>query len=124
MEKGALEGRISTLVTYKDGIFFRKGKVWIPSDPALRLKIMEAEHDSQVAGYIGMDKIMEMVDRNFYWPEIGKDIEDYVCSCEDCQKNKVPRYKRHGTLHPLELSYTPWDSISMDFITQLPKSEG
>ena len=27
-------------------------------------------------------------------------------------------------LHPLELSYAPWDSISIDFIMQLPKSEG
>ena len=34
----------------------------------------------------------------------------------------MPHYKRHGTLHCLELSYAPWDSISMNFITQLPKS--
>ena len=73
---------------------------------------------------MGMDKTMEMVDRNFYRAEIANDIEDYIGSCEDCQKNKTPRHKRHGTLHPLELSYAPWDSISMDFITQLPKSEG
>ena len=85
---------------------------------------MEAEHDSQVAGHMGMDKTIEMVDRNFYWPEMAKDIEDYVRSYEDCLKNKAPRHKRHGTLHPLELSYASWDSISMDFITQLPKSEG
>ena len=27
-------------------------------------------------------------------------------------------------LHPLELSYAPWDSISIDFITHLPVSDG
>ena len=26
--------------------------------------------------------------------------------------------------HPLELSYAPWYALSMDFITQLPKSDG
>ena len=52
------------------------------------------------------------------------DIEDFVRSCNDCQQNKAPRHKRHGTLHPLELSYSPWDSVSMDFITQLLKSDG
>ena len=124
VEYRALEGRISTLVSYKDGMLFRKDKVWIPNDPGLCMEIMEAEHDSQVAGHMGMDKTIEMVDRNFYWPEMAKDIEDYVRSCEDCQKNKAPRHKRYGTLHPLESSYAPWDSISMDFITQLPKSEG
>ena len=55
---------------------------------------------------------------------MAKDIEDYVRNCEDCQKNKASRHKRHRALHPLELSYAPWDAISMDFITQLPKSDG
>ena len=73
---------------------------------------MEAEHDSQVVGHMGMDKTIEMVYRNFYWPEMAQDIEDYIRSCEDCQKNNAPRHKRHGTLHPLELSDAPWDSIS------------
>ena len=123
-EDGALEGRITTLVTYKDRMLFRKGEVWNPSDPSLRKFIMESEHDSRVAGHMGMDKTMELVDRNFYWQEMAKDIEDYVCSCDDCQKNKASRHKRHGALHPLELSYAPWDAISMDFIMQLPKSEG
>ena len=27
-------------------------------------------------------------------------------------------------MHPVELSYVPWDAISMDFITQLSKSDG
>ena len=123
-EEGALEGRITALVTYNDGMLFRKGKVWIPSDPSLRKLIMESEHDSRVAGHLGMDKTMELVDRNFYLPEMAKDIEDYVRSYEDYQKNKASQHKRHGALHPPQLSYAPWDAISMDFITQLPKSDG
>ena len=105
-------------------MLFRKGKVWIPSDPSHRKLIMQSEHDSRVAGHMGMDKTMKLVDRNFYWPEMAKDIEHYVRRCEDCQKNKASLQKRHGALHPLELCYAPWDAISMDFITQLPKSDG
>ena len=66
MADGALEGRIVLLVTYKDGILLRKGIVYIPNDPGLRMKIMEAQHNSQVAGHMDMDKTIEMVDRNFY----------------------------------------------------------
>ena len=117
VQDGALEGRISMLVTYKDGILFRKGMVWIPRDSVLRLKIMEAVHNSQVAGHRGMEKTVEIVDRNFYWPEMANNIKDYVRSCEDCQKNTLPHHKMHGKLHSLELSYAPWDSISMDLIT-------
>ena len=83
-EDGALKGHITVLVTYKDRMLFRKGKVWIRSNPSLRKLIMEGEHDSRVAGHMGMDNTMELVDRNFYWPEMAKDIEDYVRSCEDC----------------------------------------
>ena len=122
-EDGALEGHITALFTYKDGMLFRKGKVWILSNPSLRKLIMESKHNSRVAGNMGMDKTMDLVERNIYWPEMAKDIQDFVRSCEDCQKNKASRHKRHGTLHPLELTYALWDAISMDFITQLPKSD-
>ena len=124
VEDGALEGRITADLTYKDGMLFRKGRVWIPKDPSLKKLIMESEHDSKVAGHMGMDKTVEIVGRNFYWPGMAEEISDFVRSCDDCQRNKASRHKRHGTLHPLELSYAPWDSISMDFITQLPLSNG
>src|SRR5258706_4223304 len=123
-EKGALEGKVAELITYKDGMQYRKGRIWVPADPSLRKKIMESEHDSRVAGHMGMDKTVELIDRNFYWPGMAADIEDFVRSCDDCQKNKAPPHKRHGMLHPLELPYSPWDSISMDFIMQLPKADG
>ena len=58
-QDGDLEGRTTALVTYKDSMLFHKGKVWIPSDPLLRKLIMESEHDSRVAGHMGMDKTME-----------------------------------------------------------------
>jgi hypothetical protein len=40
-----------------------------------------------------------------------------------CQWNKVARYQPYGLLHPLELPYAPRQSLSMDFITDLPESE-
>lgn len=43
----------------------------------------------------------------FYWPQVAEEeIDDYVGSCDDCQGNKASRSKRHGTVHPLELSYS------------------
>ena len=111
VDDGALEGKLAADITYKDRMLFRTGKVWIPQDPSLKKLIMESEHDSQVAGHMGMDKTIELIDWNFYWPSMNTGIEDFVRSCEDCQRNKVPRHKRRGLLHPLELSYAPWDSI-------------
>ena len=38
--------------------------------------------------------------------------------------NKTPRHCPFGLLKPLPVPECPWDSISMDFIEQLPESEG
>ena len=104
-------------------MLYRKGKIWLPRDEALKKMVFENEHDTMVACHMGMDKTLEMINRNFNWPRMAEDIADCVCSCDDCQRNKASRHKRHDTLHPLELSYSPWDSISMDFITHLLVSE-
>ena len=58
--------------------------------------VFENEHDNMVAGHMGMDKTLKMINRNFYCPRMAEDIEDYVRSCDDCQKNKASCYRMHG----------------------------
>ena len=53
--------------------------------------VFENEYDTMVAGYMSMDKTLEMINRNFYWPRMAKDIQDYIGSCDDCQRNKASR---------------------------------
>jgi hypothetical protein len=118
----ASAGDPSANVTMVGGALYFKNRLWIPEEPSLKRQILESEHDSKVAGHMGMDKTLELVQRNFYWPAMDQEIADYVRSCDACQKNKAPRHGRYGLLHPLELAYSPWQSISMDFITDLPES--
>jgi len=51
-------------------------------------------------------------------------IIDFVQSYLECQQNKASRHHPYGLSSPLELPYAPWQSIAMDFITELPVSEG
>ena len=55
-------------------------------------------------------------------------MREYVChyikSCTVCGRNKTPRHCPYGLLKPLPVLERPWDSISMDFIEQLPDSNG
>ena len=51
-----------------------------------------------------------------------KELKDYIKSCELCQRIKHETSKPAGLLQPLEIPYTPWTSISMDFVEGLPKS--
>jgi len=47
-------------------------------------------------------------------------IIDFVRSCPKCQQNKASRHQPYGLSSPLGLPYAPWQSIAMDFITELP----
>src|SRR5258707_9559660 len=51
-------------------------------------------------------------------------VKDYVASCATCAHMKSPRHKPYGKLKQLLIPSRPWSSISMDFIKQLPDSEG
>ena len=41
-----------------------------------------------------------------------------------CQRIKPPRHAPYGLLQPREIPTKPWESISMDFVTDLPESNG
>ncbi|KAA8619435.1 hypothetical protein SMACR_09985 [Sordaria macrospora] len=73
---------------------------------------------------MGMDKTMELITRNFWWPKMEESVREYVRGCHECQQNKPPRHSPHGLLQPMELHYVPWQSVAMDFITDLPLSNG
>ena len=51
-------------------------------------------------------------------------VNKYVNSFDTCARNKTPRHKPHGQLHPLPVPPAPWSSVSMDFIVELPRSKG
>jgi hypothetical protein len=106
----------------EDGILYRKMKLWVPKD--LIKMVLESEHDSRIAGHFGQDKTIELIRRNFWWPRMDETIIDYVQSCTECQKDKTACHQQYGLLQPLELPYAPWQSIAMDFITDLPESSG
>lgn len=111
-------------VELKEQVLWREGLLWIPKSEELRRSVLENEHDSRIAGHFGRDKTLEKVSRNFCWPSMKADVEDYVTTCPICRRNKASRHKRYGMLSALETPESPWTDIAMDFITSLPSSKG
>ena len=95
-----------------------EGKIYIPDDKDIKLCVLHSHHDSASAGHFGQDKTLSLISRDFYWPRMTNDVREYVSSCYECQRNKTPRHKKYGLLHPLPIAPKPWDSLSMDFIFQ------
>ena len=65
-------------------LILKKGKVYVLRDKKLRIEIIQLHYDMLVAGYGGRWKMMELVTRNYWWPEIMKDVEKYMEECDLC----------------------------------------
>ena len=110
--------------TTEDGLLLKRGRIYIPADTEVKLRILEACHDRRTAGHLGREKTLELVSREYTWPGMRGFVEEYVRTCETCARNKIPQHRRHGRLQPLPIPEGAWRSVSMDFIVQLPLSNG
>jgi len=57
-------------------------------DEELRVEIIQLHHDILVAGHKGKWKMMELVTRNYWWPEVTRDVGKYMEECDMCQRIK------------------------------------
>ena len=112
-----------TKFRWHDGLLFRNNQMYIPDVPS-RLQVLQYCHDSPLAGHFGVQKTLELVTRNYWWPQLRQFVTDYVHSCDVCCRSKIPRHQPYGSLQPLPIPSGPWRSISLDFITDLPLSKG
>ncbi|KAJ0039649.1 hypothetical protein Pint_27365 [Pistacia integerrima] len=108
-----------------DGLLYTKGnRLYIPRWDNLRKELIKECHDSLWAGHPGMRSTLALLKSAYYWPGMQDSIEGYVRTCLVCQQDKVVQQQPAGLLQPLPVPERPWESVSMDFITCLPKSEG
>ena len=119
-----MKGVALGLCEWKDGHSWYEGKIWIPNDEELRTSVIQKNHDDPLSGHGGTAKTTELVSRQCYWPGLRETIKPYVRNCDICQWSKVVRHAPYGMLQQKEVPDQPWKSIAMDFITDLPISDG
>ena len=109
-------------IRWHDGWLFRNNEMYIPDVPS-RLQVLQYCHDSPLARHFGVQKILELVTRNYWWPQLREFVTENVHSCDLCNRSKIPSHQPYGSLQPLPIPLGPWRSISLDFITYLPLSK-
>ncbi|KAK2457774.1 hypothetical protein QL285_005010 [Trifolium repens] len=88
----------------------------------LRNTILGEAHKSKLSIHPGATKMYQDLRHDFWWPGMKKDVAEFVASCLTCQKAKIEHQRPAGMLQSLDIPEWKWDSISMDFITGLPKT--
>ena len=96
----------------------QSGRVYVPD--ALREKVVKECHATPFSGHLGINKMYELVCREFWWPRLSSSVRDFCRSCDTCQRTKGTGAVPYGLLQPLPIPYGPWQSVSLDLVTDLP----
>ena len=104
------------------GLLWFRDKIYIPWNPDLWRQVVSLCHNTKVARHPRCWKMLELVSRNYWWPQISRYIRQYVSTCDLCLRTKPIRQAPVGELHLLQILDSQWDTLSVDFVMELPLS--
>lgn len=106
-----------------DGLLFFKGRIYLGPNNVLKPSILHHVHNGPLGGHLGYVKTLHRIKQDFYWPDMKKDLQQYIKECDVCQRVKHENCRSVGLLQPLPIPSKPWLAMSTDFIEGLPKSQ-
>ena len=95
---------------YKTEFILYKGLVYIPNN-------------NNLMGHPGQWKTIELLSREYWWPGITEFVKAYIKGYAICQTTKICPLVQ-VPLKPNEILQGIWETITMDFITDLPTLQG
>jgi len=84
-----------------DGVLQFRGKIYVSRNLDLQRWIVSLRHDTKVAGHPGCWKTLELVSRNYWWPQMSRYIKQYISTYDLCLRTKPIRQAPVGELHIL-----------------------
>ena len=93
----------------QDGVIFKGPKCIIPT--SLRPKIKEKLHRS----HIGIQGCLRRAREVVYWPNMNRELEDFISKCETCNTFQPAQPKEPLICH--DIPQRPWEKIGCDIFT-------
>ncbi|MBW0573988.1 hypothetical protein O181_113703 [Austropuccinia psidii MF-1] len=89
-------------------------------DRSLINLVLKECHDSPFSGHWSEDRTREKVNTCIWWPMWQKDVEEYLKTCDRCQKANKSTCKSVGNMIKIQQPRRPWEIANMDWATGLP----
>jgi hypothetical protein len=115
--------KLSSDFKFSDGILYFKDLIVLPTEELL-VSVFKIRHCSPAAGHFGIAKTVELISRDYWAPHLRKSVRRFILNCDACQRSRPSRHSPYGLLQALPVPESPWSQISMDFIVDLPLSNG
>ena len=68
----------NSLTWEQDGIIYMDRQIYIPNNKKIREQILQENHNFVDIGYSEQQRMLELVKRNYWWPEIKENIKKYI----------------------------------------------
>ncbi|KAJ4431151.1 hypothetical protein ANN_19746 [Periplaneta americana] len=91
-------------------------------DEDRKYRIMKELHECPIGGHQGVQRTYERIKLYCSWPDMLKDITNYIRNCKTCQVNKTQQVIPKA---PMQITDTPeniWDKIALDIVGPLTQS--
>ena len=82
--------------------------------------VLRALHEDPFAGHFGIQGTYQKIADRYYWPDMQKQIRDFVQSCDICQRRE-PIVKRPEPMYPLKVG-GPFERVGIDMMGPLPET--
>lgn len=105
---------------WEGGMLYSTSRLLYVSPGPARAKIIRECHGVPFHGHLGTNKTKATVRRFCWWPGLLGDVQKFCTSCVTCQRTKGSTQLPYGPLVSLSIPETPWESVSMDLVTDLP----
>ena len=86
-----------------------------------RLKFIQLIHDTSMIDHFEINKIYEILIRNYYWINMIDIVKQFIRNCHACRRSKFFRNKYQETFRSLSVLEVRWQNIFIDFVIKLFK---
>lgn len=88
---------------------------------ASRIGLLRLFHDEQC--HVGLDKTVDDILNNFWFPRLRQFVKKYVAHCLKCNFKKSHMGPKQGHLHPIEKLPIPFHTIHLDCLGPFPLTQ-
>jgi hypothetical protein len=76
----------------KDELLCHK-KIWYVFSDLIRRLLLKQNHDDSHADHFEVKRILDLLQRKYFWSAMNQDVKDYVDHYETCHRVKIIRHK-------------------------------
>jgi hypothetical protein len=118
-KKGTLNTNADALSCIQELSLENETNVGKGIDEESKKQILYEYHDAPLGGHRGMNKTYRAIKNKYSWPNMKREIENYIKQCKSCQVNKILRPRGKVPMEITTTAHQPFEKCCLDIVGPL-----